>query len=103
MPEFPDFASMTERQRAEWMQAHKDDPDYWGEPIEGRRVKRRRLGVMYSLRMSAEQFEHISIAARSRGLTISAFVRQAAISAANDQQPTSNTDWGTIVKFKRSA
>lgn len=103
MSEFPDFSVMTERERAEWMQAHKDDPDFWGEPIKGRRVKRRRLDVMYSLRMSGEQAEHVSTAARARGLTVSAFMRQAALSAANDQQATGSSGWGTIIKFKASA
>ena len=71
----------SESERAEYYEAHKDDPSIWGEPTP---VKpRRRLASMISVRLSPDEVEVVRAAADQRGLSVSGFLRTAALKEAN--------------------
>lgn len=65
---------------AEFYQAHRDDPDVWGEPEEPPQRKRRPgagLEATITVRFSAEEAETIRRLAKEAGLTYSEIVRRA--------------------------
>lgn len=66
---------------AEFYQAHKDDPEEWGEPegSRGRKPARERLDSIISVRLTPDEAEALRAAAVDRGLSLSAFVRAAAL------------------------
>ncbi len=64
---------------AEYYQAHKDDPEEWGEPESVEKPKNRRLAAMISVRFAPEEEETIRRAASARGESVSHFIRQAAV------------------------
>jgi uncharacterized protein (DUF1778 family) len=70
---------MTEAERAEDHCANRDDQDQWGEPVEARAATV--LSVMVSARFTAREAEQLTVAAEAAGMSRSAFVRQAALSA----------------------
>lgn len=70
----------TEAERAEDHYDHRDDRDRWGEPVDARGPTQ--LSVMVSARFSRSEADQLSAAAAAAGMTRSAFVRQAALSAA---------------------
>jgi hypothetical protein len=72
---------MTQRD-AEHYQAHKDDPEEWGEPQRSPKSQRRRLAAMISVRFSPEEEQAVRRAAQQMGRSVSNFIRQAALKAA---------------------
>lgn len=72
---------MVERD-AEYYQAHKDDPEEWGQAQPSRRPKKRRLAAMISVRFAPEEENIVRRAASSRGESVSHFIRLAALRAA---------------------
>lgn len=70
----------TEAERAEEHYEDRDDRDRWDEPVDARGP--RQLSVMVSARFSRSEADQLSAAAAAAGMTRSAFVRQAALSAA---------------------
>ena len=66
---------------AAYYQAHKDDPDEWDDPTPPRRIPRRRLAAMISVRFTPAELELLRQAAGRRGESLSAFVRSAALGA----------------------
>lgn len=72
---------MTQRD-ADYYQAHKDDPDEWGEAEPAPKSRRRRLVAMISVRFSPEEEQAVRRAAREVGKSVSNFIRQAALKAA---------------------
>lgn len=75
----------TESERAEYYESHKDDPDVWGEPLPTR--PRRRLASMISVRLSPDEAEAIRAAAEARGMSVSAFLRMAALKESGQDGP----------------
>lgn len=70
---------------ADYYQAHKDDPQEWGEaqPAPKRSKSRhRRLVAMISVRFTPEEEQAIRRAAQKTGNSVSNFIRQAALKAA---------------------
>jgi uncharacterized protein (DUF1778 family) len=73
---------------AEYYQAHKDDPEEWGEPKPSSKPKRRRLAAMISVRFAPQEEDAIRKAASARGESVSHFVRQAALKEARSTSAT---------------
>lgn len=70
----------SEKERAAYYQAHRGDPDEWGELEEGpveRRVHRTGLSVSIAVRFSPEEAEAIRRTAKREGKTYSEVVRTA--------------------------
>lgn len=74
------MANETEAERAAYFEAHKDDLDEW-EEAEGPKP-RRRLASMISVRLSPREAEIVREAAQRETVSVSAFIRQAALQAA---------------------
>ena len=72
---------MTQRD-ADYYQAHKDEPEEWGEPQPAPKSQRRRLVAMISVRFSPEEEQVVRRAAQQVGRSVSNFIRQAALKAA---------------------
>lgn len=65
---------------AAYHEARKDDPDEWGEPEPPK--PRRRLASMISVRLSQREAMVVREAAERGGVSVSAFLRTAALQAA---------------------
>jgi hypothetical protein len=74
----PDVHTMTEEQLAEYYYQHRDE--LAGDELPSRRPER--LDVMVSARFTAEEAATIREAAEQRGMSLSAFLRSAALLAA---------------------
>jgi hypothetical protein len=70
----------SESERADYYEKHKGDPEVWGEPLPAK--PRRRLASMISVRLSPDEAEAIREMADSRGLSLSGFLRMAALKEA---------------------
>ncbi len=70
-----------ERARAEHYEAHKDDETEWEEP-EAAPKERRRLASMISVRLSPKEAQVVREAAEQQRVSVSAFLRRAALLAA---------------------
>lgn len=78
---------------ADFYQEHRDDPDEWSEPEEPtERVERRRLAAMVSVRLSPEESSLLRSVAAARNLSLSGFIRQAALAAVRPQVPSPSFD-----------
>lgn len=77
---------------AEFYQKHKDDLDEWGEAegSRGRKPPRDRLNAIISVRLTPEEEDALKQAASDRGLTLSAFVRAAAL---HEAAPATVSHW----------
>ena len=73
-----------ERERAAYYESHKDEPGDWGDG-EPARKERRRLASMISVRLSPEEAAVVRAAAEGQGLSVSAFLRNAALREAAAQ------------------
>jgi hypothetical protein len=72
---------------AGYYQGHKDDEDEWEDvPEPGRRSESRRLRAMVSVRFSPEEADSVRAAADAAGLSLSAFIRVAALSLSGTRQ-----------------
>jgi uncharacterized protein (DUF1778 family) len=103
---------MTQRD-ADYYQAHKDDPEEWGEAQPAPKSKRRRLAAMISVRFTPEEDEAVRQVAQSLGKSVSAFIRQAALKAAGVRgshteavslaalSSTKTTSFGTTTETRR--
>jgi Mobilization protein NikA len=69
-----------EQDRATYYEAHKDDPEEWGEGLPAK--QRRRLASMFSVRLSPSEAAEVRAAAERRGVSVSAFLRAAALKEA---------------------
>lgn len=80
---------MGERDRAEHYERHQGDTSDWGEPLPEQ--PRRRLASMISVRLAPDEIAKIREAAKRDGLTVSAFLRDAALKAASPEEPPSSS------------
>jgi hypothetical protein len=67
---------------ADYYQAHKDDPEQWGDPQPVRRSRKRRLAAMISVRFTPEEEDEIRRAAQAKGASVSQFIRETALKEA---------------------
>lgn len=77
---------MSEKDLAAELQASKDDPDEWGDPITGPEAPaaagmspKRRLAAMVSVRLSSAELDEVQARAAERGETVSAYLRGLAV------------------------
>jgi hypothetical protein len=76
-----------ERERAAFYEAHKDDPDEWGDATPPAKP-RRRLASMFSVRLAPAEADLVRREAENRGLSVSAFLRTAALTEASRERQT---------------
>jgi uncharacterized protein (DUF1778 family) len=69
---------MTEAEEAEYLYAHRDDPDLAGEEVPYTPPR----GARVAVRLSFDEERRIRQAAEEAGMSVSAFLRQAALTAA---------------------
>ena len=73
----------TEQEWADYYQAHKDDPELWGEPVPAPKKSRgrpsRNMGARISVRFTPEEMAGIRALAAAQGATYSEVVRRAVI------------------------
>ena len=71
----------TEQEWADYFQAHKDDPDLWGDPVPPPKRPRgrpsRNMGARISVRFTPEEMVGIREKARVGGISYSEVVRRA--------------------------
>lgn len=72
--------NMTEAELADYYYEHRDDPDLAGEQVEYRAPRGARLAV----RLSFDEEREVREAAERAGMSVSAFLRQAALNAASE-------------------
>ena len=70
----------SESERGGYYESHKDDSELWGEPEQAK--PRRRLASMISVRLAPDEAEAIREAADRDGMSVSAFLRAAALKEA---------------------
>jgi hypothetical protein len=101
---------MTQRD-ADYYQAHKDDPEEWGEPQPAPKSQRRRLVAMISVRFSPEEEQAVRRAAKEVGKSVSTFIRHAALKAAGYQDqaahavprtPTATTSTTSVARTTKT-
>jgi len=76
---------MSEDERAEYYEAHKDEELFSPQPV---RVRVRRgdgASTMFSLRIPSAELTRIGEAARARGMTVSEFIRKSSLAAAENE------------------
>jgi uncharacterized protein (DUF1778 family) len=79
-----------ERKDAAYYEAHKDDPDEWGDATPSGKP-RRRLASMFSVRLAPTEADLVRREAENRGMSVSAFLRTAALAEANKGRPVQQT------------
>lgn len=73
---------------AAYYQAHKDDADEWGEPEPvTARGQALRLASIVSVRLTVDQESRVRAAARRRGQTLSAYLRESALQQCDRDVP----------------
>jgi len=73
-----------ERKDAAYYETHKDDSDEWGDVAPSGKP-RRRLASMFSVRLAPAEADVVRRAAESRGMSVSAFLRSAALAEATHE------------------
>jgi len=68
---------MNENDRGDYYEANRDDHEEWGDAVPTK--PRRKLASMISVRLSPEETQEIRRAAEESGLSVSAFLRDAAV------------------------
>jgi hypothetical protein len=86
---------------AGYYQSHRDDEDEWGEPVKAPVSQSRRLASMISARFAPDEAEAIRDAASAEGISVSQFIRLAALArAGHGQRPAlwliAGTHTGTV-------
>jgi hypothetical protein len=71
-----------ERQRTEWLERHRGDPEVWGEVTAIQAGPPRDLKPVFGVRLTSEQMRDILPAAEAWDLPLSAFMREAALRVA---------------------
>jgi uncharacterized protein (DUF1778 family) len=71
---------------ADYYQAHKDEPEEWGEAEPARKPKSRRLAAMISVRFTPEEEQMVREAALNANESVSHFIRRAALEETRSRQ-----------------
>lgn len=83
---------MTEDERGDYYEQHKDDDSLFSKKAAPIRVRPGSVSTMFSLRIPALELTRIAEAARARGMSVSEFMRKASMAAVEDE------DEGTRMK-----
>jgi uncharacterized protein (DUF1778 family) len=70
---------MSDAEAADFYYEHRDDPDMWGEQVDAKIS--RKLDSVVSVRFNSTEIERIQQAADAAGLSLSSFIRRAALTA----------------------
>ena len=80
------IASMKEHELAEQIEAMRDDPEAWGEPVaepqRKRKSERRQRGAMVSVRFSPDELAAVQAHAAEAGMSVSGYLRSLALETA---------------------
>jgi uncharacterized protein (DUF1778 family) len=90
-----------EKTRAQYYQAHKDDPDEWGEPEPSPAPRKRRLASMISVRFSPDEARMVRLAAETVDESVSQFVRKATLQRCQPQRSQAPSITGTMQEIYR--
>ncbi|MEV0406435.1 hypothetical protein [Actinoallomurus sp. NPDC050550] len=74
---------MSNAEAAEFYYEHRDDPEMWGEQVDAKIS--RKLDSVVSVRFNSAEIERIQQAADAAGLSLSSFIRHAALTAPGAQ------------------
>jgi predicted DNA binding CopG/RHH family protein len=89
------MSSMDDRELAAQIEAMRDDPAAWGDvepaPKRPRKSEQRQRSVVVSVRLSQRELEVVEEHATARGLSVSGYLRTAALEAAS--RPVISTRW----------
>jgi hypothetical protein len=99
------IAIMRERELAEQIEAARDDPDAWGDPVpepeHKRKSERRQRGAMVSVRFSPDELTTVQEHAAEAGMSVSGYLRNLALTPA--RQPVVTRLWMGMATFNASA
>jgi hypothetical protein len=99
------IAIMRERELAGQIEAMRDDPDAWGDPVpepkRKRKSERRQRGAMVSVRFSPDELTSVQEHATEAGMSVSGYLRNLALAAA--RQPVVTGVWVGGATFNTSA
>jgi hypothetical protein len=87
-----------EETRAQYYQAHKDDPEDWGEPERPPASAKRRLASMISVRFSPDEADMVRRAAEDADESLSQFVRKATLQRCQRHRYGTPTMTGTTTR-----
>jgi predicted DNA binding CopG/RHH family protein len=80
------ITSMEEHELAEQIEAMRDDPAAWGEPVpepeRKRKSERRQRGAMVSVRFSPDELTRVQAHAAEAGMSVSGYLRGLALETA---------------------
>jgi hypothetical protein len=86
----------TEQEWADYYQAHKDDPDLWGDPVPPPKRSRgrpsRNMGARISVRFTPEEMAGIRARSQEEGLYYSEVVRRAVHAYCQKEAPAKASD-----------
>jgi Mobilization protein NikA len=86
------IASMKEHELAEQIEAMRDDPEAWGEPVaepeRKRKSERRQRGAMVSVRFSPDELAVVQAHAADAGMSVSGYLRSLALETARQHVVT---------------
>jgi hypothetical protein len=76
------------------IEAMRDDPDAWGEPVKRKpKSERRQRGAMVSVRFTPEELATVQAHADQVGASVSGYIRNLALNAA--RQPVVTAVWAS--------
>jgi predicted DNA binding CopG/RHH family protein len=88
-----------EAELADELEEAMADPNEWGEPIrESRplRSEKRQRAAMISIRLTAEELSAVQAQATARGLSVSGYVRDAALRPVQQSSPVTMAQWSPV-------
>ena len=99
------IVSMRERELAEQIEAMRDDPEAWGDPVaepeRKRKSERRQRGAMVSVRFSPDELASVQEHAAEAGTSVSGYLRNLALTAA--RRPIVIIGWAGAATVNASA
>jgi hypothetical protein len=102
------IAGMKEHELAEQIEAMRDDPDAWGEPVakpeRKQKSERRQRGAMVSVRFSPDELAVVQAHAAEADMSVSGYLRNLALETAG--QPVVSAavvTWASITTINASA
>lgn len=86
---------MAEDELIKQIEAMRDDPDAWGEPVKRKpKSERRQRGAMVSVRFTPEELAAVQAHADQAGASVSGYIRNLALTAA--RQPVVTSIWASV-------
>ena len=101
------IANMKEHELAEQIEAMRDDPEAWGEPVaepeRKRKSERRQRGSMVSVRFLPDELATVQAHAAEAGMSVSGYLRSLALDTARQPVVTATVvPWATVTTVNAS-